>query len=512
VATLWHDGSANEDAKTVLKDCSFDGFDHFQLGRYHKDAQFYLIHCNFSSRMADKDIYRAPSPSVIKWGRRVYYYDCHRDGGDYDWFKNNLATAEGSPSADAINASWVFKGRWDPLESNVETPIEISNPSQVNRPDELVVLKRYLLEKKLGKIPDDKYISVRAGRAVLTQTDDMDGDGKWDEVAFLYSFSPGQKVRFTVRTADHPDTVKMSGRAHARLAKKGSGGHYGPELSVEDMPAGAEANDFSKVPVPPYQVEGPIWENDKVAFRSYFDTRNGKDIFGKTTSLLGTYGDKYYHSYDKKWGMDILKVGNSLGAGGLAVSITRNGKDSLVKLAGNAIGRTTYKVVTNGPVRSVFNMEYTHWNVAGKSYQVTEQISIWGGQYFYQDKVTISPELSLVTGIVNLHSKQPYELKRNQTSILYTFDKQSENADYLGMGILVREPEFGKFGKAPDTGDGLTHTYTIGFKKAVSPVIFRFFAGWEKSDPGFRDRKYFENLLITESKKWNEPIAIDWEK
>jgi pectinesterase len=63
--------------------------------------------------MADRDIYLVPTSNVIKWGRRVYYYNCHRDGGDYDWFKNNLATARDAPSANEINAEWVFKNKWN---------------------------------------------------------------------------------------------------------------------------------------------------------------------------------------------------------------------------------------------------------------------------------------------------------------------------------------------------------------------------------------------------------------
>ena len=119
-ASIWHDGSAYENSKSVLKNCSFDGFKNFNLGRYHKDAQFYLINCYFSNTLADKDIYLVPTANVIKWGRRVYYYNCHRAGGDYFWFKNNLSSAKGSPSPGEINANWVFGKRWNPLQSNNE--------------------------------------------------------------------------------------------------------------------------------------------------------------------------------------------------------------------------------------------------------------------------------------------------------------------------------------------------------------------------------------------------------
>ena len=113
-ACIWHDGSGKEDFKTVLKNCTLDGYDGFKLGRYHKDAQFYLIGCRFSKRMADAAIYQVATANILQWGRRVYYYDCHKEGGDYNWFKNNLTTAPGSPVAENITPDWVFKGRWKP--------------------------------------------------------------------------------------------------------------------------------------------------------------------------------------------------------------------------------------------------------------------------------------------------------------------------------------------------------------------------------------------------------------
>ncbi|MGC8749601.1 pectinesterase family protein [Hydrotalea sp.] len=113
-ACIWHDGSGNEDAKTVLKNCFFQGYDGFMLGRFHKDAQFYLINCSFAKNMANKPIYLVPTNNIIRWGYRVYYYNCHKAGGDYSWFKNNLETAKGSPLPDAINANWVFGNKWNP--------------------------------------------------------------------------------------------------------------------------------------------------------------------------------------------------------------------------------------------------------------------------------------------------------------------------------------------------------------------------------------------------------------
>ncbi len=113
-AAIWHDGSGNADYKTVLKNCRFDGYKGFKLGRYHKDAQFYLIDCTFSENMADADIYQVPTTNTLQWGRRIYYANSRRDGGDFSWHKDNLALAAGAPKAGDITPDWVFRGRWKP--------------------------------------------------------------------------------------------------------------------------------------------------------------------------------------------------------------------------------------------------------------------------------------------------------------------------------------------------------------------------------------------------------------
>jgi pectinesterase len=131
-ASVWHDGSKDKDMKFVLNDCRFDGADGWNLARHHHDAQFYFLDCQFSRTMTDLPPFRViypldgttPSAADIQrnkdldksnvWGYRSYFYDCHRDGGDYSWFTNNLASAPGAPKPEQINAAWTFHNTWDP--------------------------------------------------------------------------------------------------------------------------------------------------------------------------------------------------------------------------------------------------------------------------------------------------------------------------------------------------------------------------------------------------------------
>ncbi len=130
-ASIWHDGSSNRIQKFVIRYSTFDGVPGFPLGRHHRDAQFYLLDCIFSRNMADRAIY-APlnSPNLVPWvwGERHYYYNCHHEGGDFDWFKDNLSTAEGSPVAEQITAAWTFGGRWNPEEDMIPVLPFVSLP------------------------------------------------------------------------------------------------------------------------------------------------------------------------------------------------------------------------------------------------------------------------------------------------------------------------------------------------------------------------------------------------
>ena len=111
-AAIWHDGSKYKDSKTVLVNCRFKGYDGFLLGRYHRDAQFYLINCLFADNMKDAPIYRVVTNNNIQWGERIYYYNCRRKAGNYKWFADNI----GRELVDQVNVRWVFGNRWNPTE------------------------------------------------------------------------------------------------------------------------------------------------------------------------------------------------------------------------------------------------------------------------------------------------------------------------------------------------------------------------------------------------------------
>ena len=142
-ASLWHDGSRDRNQKFVIVDSFLDGVSEFPLGRNHRDGQFFFVRCTFSANMADRPFYRPPSsPQPWRWGPRHYFYGCHRLGGDFAWFADNLPDEARPPSK--ITAAWAFDGRWDP---------EGSLPS--------------LLPYAMLPVPGNRSTGVSPGEAVL---------------------------------------------------------------------------------------------------------------------------------------------------------------------------------------------------------------------------------------------------------------------------------------------------------------------------------------------------------
>lgn len=393
--------------------------------------------------------------------------------------------------------------------NNTPKPFEFENSSKDTLANQLIVLKRAAIEKQTGPIAAGKYITIKkpTGVPMVIQFDDLNSDGQWDEAAFLYSFAPNEKVTFKPEVSNTPATIKAMVRAHVRQMKKNADNTFGPvALDKDTMPVNALPTDFSKVALPPYLTEGPAWENDKVGFRLYFDVRNGKDIWGKTTERMvldevGADTAKNYHE-QADWGMDVLKVGPSLGAGSLALQVPlSNGKDTLVRLGGKNIAQVTYEKVADGPVRAICRLKYSNWKVADGMEPVTvvEEIHIWGGQYFYESHVTVTgaPKgAQLVTGIVNLHSKAVQEISAGNFKGIFTYDVQSENKDKLGMAIVMPKAQVAGTATTPNANTEIQNTYIIKANlKNNEPVVYRFYAGWEKSDSRFTSAEGFEQFL-----------------
>jgi hypothetical protein len=320
---------------------------------------------------------------------------------------------------------------------------------------------------------------------IPAQFDDIDDDGYWDEVALALNFEPSEELQLVFQIVSERQLPKFENMTAAHLGY--SPGRDGQFNSVDENIR-------------------PKNHLELVAFRTYFDSRNGKDTFGKTkpqlyASEIGLKGS--YHEL-QDWGMDILKVGNSLGSG--AIAILKN--DSIYRLTDTE--NATFKILTQGPVRTIIALSYEGWKVADTTYDLKETIHIWAGKRHYQSELRLSGngQDTLITGIVNLKGMEAKTVDGMNSKMLYTHGKQSENKDILGMGLIVPKDGLIAFSAAPEFGEGVTNTYTALLKPVNGVYQYSFYVGWELENSKFKEEQGFVNALKSETTLLYNPIEM----
>lgn len=399
----------------------------------------------------------------------------------------------------------------------------VTNHSNVAQSDAPVVLTRESIVDKSGEIPlleDMLPVPYSGNEALPSQVDDVDGDGKWDELAFTISIGEQESKRITIRFVTKEEYPVFEPRTNVRFGIL----EDGTVESVDQLSIPG-----NELPVPlftRFQMDGPAWENDKVGFRQYIDGRNGRDLFGKTTSNMaldtvgiaedGSLEDNYHVMLP--WGRDILAVGNSLGLGGLA--IVEN--EEVVRLGvrmdapHNNVENTIFQLITEGPVRSIFKLTYKGWKAGNSTYDLINTVSIWAGSYGYTNTVqlkSLKTKDTLAVGLVNIHNdKLPTlldEIEENHVAF-YTHDKQTyDDGWHLGMGIIFPKEHYVSFERAPNSGSGVTNSFLnmieLGEEKKFEYLVY---AGWELTDPDFADSTYFDAFMQQELQKTARPLTI----
>lgn len=321
-----------------------------------------------------------------------------------------------------------------------------------------------------------------AGDYLPSQLDDLDENGTYDVFSFI-----SESDQFEIVFVNRINYPVFDQATNVRFAIK-EGNSFKAQKRGERVQGEKASN---------YQMEGPAWENDLLGFRNYFDERNGMDIFGKTTNnmVLDTIGIRSSYHEKQDWGMDILKVGNSLGAGSIA--LLKN--DSLYRIGPGATG--TYKLLASGPVRSVFELSFENIEIDGNNYSIKQEITIWKGDFRYESKVWLEGgdgTENLVTGIVNRDLKENdtlYTTSYEGYVSLMTHDRQASDGAHLSLGVLIPEDDFLFSGRTPDSGEGITQSYYAVLNNEHYPLTYYFYAGWEETDTRFADINYMLDII-----------------
>src|SRR5438128_11017446 len=261
--------------------------------------------------------------------------------------------------------------------------LRVTNPTDESRPAENIVisvaaLKRIASDFKAGDAivtTSDASTLDEDARTLQTielasQADDLDGDNKFDELAFQIDLKPKQTRIVTIAYGDPATIQRLRSNYPKRTAAK-----------------------FTM------KFDGLGWESEATAWRIYFDKRNAIDVWGKRRPglYLEMFGaPEYVYHWESPLGRDIYRIGDAIGIGAVAALV--DGKAVRV----SDVAERKWRIVSAGPVRAVVEISYRGWKVSGREVTLTSRMTQWAGERGFEHQVTAegADGLTFVTGIV----------------------------------------------------------------------------------------------------------------
>ena len=377
--------------------------------------------------------------------------------------------------------------------------IIITNPLAVNRTNEVIVIKRNFF----GNVPNHLFPVIKKNNTTYTtQTLDINNDGRWDELLIEVNLAAKSMDTLEVSWVNKNELPLFKKQSNVQLSKRSDDAIPSTEIIHAIRYRGFIQN----IAKPFYQMEGPGIENDKVAFRSFFDYRNGKDIYGKIvdTPVLEKVGVGASWHQMQYWGKDILRVGNSLGAGALAI---KEG-EKIYPLAD--ADTTFFNALFEGALKAAFKLDFKNWDAGNLKKNGSETVSVLKGTFYYQNNIDLvfSHRQNLVAGFANFGKFEVIYKKHNaRFSSIATYGKQADGTDSnLGIAIMFTTDEYVQHATT-DSSSSVSNTSYVSLKPSPKKILY-FFACWEKTDKRFATAPGFAKYLKQTADLFASPIEI----
>jgi hypothetical protein len=382
--------------------------------------------------------------------------------------------------------------------------LRFHNPLQIDRNYEVVTMRYNEFTNQAGDLPVGKIpLFIDRDDTLISQNIDLNNDGIPEEILVEISIKASGNKDIRVEYVEASSFPAFPIKTNLHFASLNT-----PQKEI-DSASRLQTID-TKVTASIFQLEGPAWENDKVAFRNYYDLRNGMDIFGKKPGMMAMdtigLGAHSYHLMSS-WGMDILKVANSLGAG--AIGMEKDKK--LYRIGDN--GLSGFERIYEGPLKSEFAFRFNNWTACNDSFEIIQYVSITAGLYCYESEVFAGfpdDSYNLIAGIVNKYSDRVLFDNAGENHVLLgTHSIQSEDTSALGMAILIPRNLYKSHDESPQTGAGITETYFARISTSMSdPAHYYFYAGWATGNSTFTEKENFVSLIKEDALKMENPIRI----
>ena len=238
------------------------------------------------------------------------------------------------------------------------------------------------------------------GKELPCQLDDLDNDGKADELVFVYDIAPKSSKTFDITLSAKYAGSQQGTRVYADMMLNDKKGKH-PLITALEAPG--DSYIYSDL-----YHHGAAFESEFTAYRIYFDHRQNIDIFGKKTYRLELKDTGFYTSekqLSEGYGNDVLWAGQSVGCGTLKLwngASPQNWTD--VRLRGQ-------RIIAAGPVRNIIEVYDlgVKVDVEENPYDVTAVYTQYAGHREVRVDITLDRPMNtpfLCTGVQKIGTSE----------------------------------------------------------------------------------------------------------
>ena len=361
--------------------------------------------------------------------------------------------------------------------------INLTNTLDVSRQNETVEINIYdLPQNMVSMIERVGVYDPSEGLFLTTQLIDLDKDGQMDQLIF------------------QPELVAKSSKIYHIIE------HLENETDVKYC--------YSRFV--PSRIDDYTWENNRVAFRTYGPAAQDLIENGQKGGIISSgidcwlkrvdypVIDKWYKASEEEGisyhedhgeGLDNYHVGISRGAGGLSIK----GADDQYFVSKNF---TAYNTISNGPLRTIFQLDYADWDGPDGKIKEQKTISLDYGNNLMKIEVSIegtdkiSAGISLQQSMGIIHESNNFlTYKQNHfdttlSNVIMTTLKHYDGYHIYNPGIKDQNHVFLDFKILNET-----LTYYVGFY-------------WSKSNQ-FSGHEAWDQYLNDLAMKIENPITVN---
>ena len=380
-------------------------------------------------------------------------------------------------------------------EKKIEVIVE--NPWNAEKVDEPVVID---LSSLVAGFTVKSATVFDGTNEIPSQLDDMNGDTRADELAFVINLPASGKKTLNVTLSSLKSDKTYPARVYAemlfRTSKKNK---YAKGYAI-----------YADGASDTYNVQhhhGAAFESELVAYRIYFNEKQTTDLYGKFHKGLELEESQFYPTDEqlkRGFGDDVIKVNSSCGAG------TLRGWDGTQSTLIKPVAVRGQRILASGPVRTIVDAEVKGWQYQNKELNMINRYTLYAGHRDAQVDVLFDAPLDkevFCTGVQNITGHADMFSDHNglvaswgtawQVNDTVKYKKETVGlATYIPKKYVVKE-----------TSDKENFLYTIS---APGKSSFRYYTSFTscKETFGYPDKEKWFAYVQEWKKALEQPVKI----